>query len=127
MQRRNLNATDAVPPAGAYTQAVEIAGEERTLYISGQIGAARDGGIPSDFESQARLVWQNIIAQLGAAGMTLDHLVKVTTIVPDPIDVPASRAIRGEILGTRRPASTLMIAGLANPEWKIEIEGIAVA
>lgn len=127
MQRRNLNAADALQPAGAYTQAVEIAGEERTLYISGQIGVGPDGGTPKDFESQARLVWQNIIAQLAAAGMTLDHLVKVTTIISDPTDVPATRTIRAEFLGTRRPASTLLVAGLANPEWKIEIEGIAVA
>jgi enamine deaminase RidA (YjgF/YER057c/UK114 family) len=31
------------------------------------------------------------------------------------------------MLGTHRPASTLIIGGLANPAWKVEVEGIAVA
>jgi 2-iminobutanoate/2-iminopropanoate deaminase len=31
------------------------------------------------------------------------------------------------VLGNRKPASTLIVGGLANPAWKIEIEGIAVA
>ena len=29
--------------------------------------------------------------------------------------------------GDRKPASTLIVGGLANPAWKIEVEGIAVA
>jgi 2-iminobutanoate/2-iminopropanoate deaminase len=31
------------------------------------------------------------------------------------------------VLGDRKPASTLIVADLANPAWKIEIEGVAVA
>ena len=38
MQRRDLNANDAPPPAAAYTQAIEVTGATRTLYISGQVG-----------------------------------------------------------------------------------------
>ena len=38
MQRRNLNAPDAYLPVAAYTQAIEVSGASRTLYISGQIG-----------------------------------------------------------------------------------------
>jgi enamine deaminase RidA (YjgF/YER057c/UK114 family) len=30
-------------------------------------------------------------------------------------------------VGDHRPASTVIVAGLANPAWKIEIEGIACA
>jgi 2-iminobutanoate/2-iminopropanoate deaminase len=39
--------------------------------------------------------------------------------------LPARRACKA--LGYRKPASTLIVGGLANPAWKIEIEGIAVA
>ena len=38
MQRRDLNAHDAPPPVAAYTQAIEVSGAHRTLYISGQVG-----------------------------------------------------------------------------------------
>jgi enamine deaminase RidA (YjgF/YER057c/UK114 family) len=91
------------------------------------VGSEPDGRTPEHFDSQARLVWRNLEAQLRAAGMSLDNLVKVTTILLDAADIPASRVARVAALGDRRPASTLIIGGLANPAWKIEIEGIAVA
>jgi enamine deaminase RidA (YjgF/YER057c/UK114 family) len=56
-----------------------------------------------------------------------DNLVKVTMIIPDAAEIPASRPARAEALGDRGPASTLIVAGLANPAWKIEIEAIACA
>jgi 2-iminobutanoate/2-iminopropanoate deaminase len=70
---------------------------------------------------------KNLEAQLKAAGMTLDNLVKITVILPNPGDVAAAREARSKALGYRKPASTLIVGGLANPAWKIEIEGIDVA
>ena len=127
MQRRDLNAPDAPHPVAAYTQAIEVSGASRTLYISGQIGQRIDGTIPDDIVEQSRLAWQNLAAQIKAAGMTLDNLVKVTTILPNQQDVATAREARMKVLGDRKPASTLIVADLANPAWKIEIEGVAVA
>jgi 2-iminobutanoate/2-iminopropanoate deaminase len=127
MQRRDVNAPDAPLPASAYTQAIEVSGATRTLYISGQVGERVDGTIPDDIAEQSRLAWQNLEAQLKAAGMTLDNLVKITTILPNRDHLPAAREGRGKVLGDRKPASTLIVGGLANPAWKIEVEGIAVA
>jgi enamine deaminase RidA (YjgF/YER057c/UK114 family) len=59
--------------------------------------------------------------------MTLDNLVKITTILPNFDDLAAAREGRSKVLGDRKPASTLIVGGLANPAWKIEIEGIAAA
>ncbi len=127
MQRRDINAPDAPAPAGAYTQAVEVSGATRTLYLSGQVGSDVSGVVPDDITEQTKLLWGNIVAQLRAAGMTLDNLVKMVTIIPNHADLPAHRAARTEILGERKPASTLIVAGLANPAWKVEVEAIAVA
>ena len=41
--------------------------------------------------------------------------------------VAAAREMRSKVLGDRKPTSTLIVGGLSNPAWKIEIEGIAVA
>lgn len=68
-----------------------------------------------------------MIAQLEAADMAVDNIVKLVTIVPDPSDIPATRAARSDVLGDRKPASTLIVAGLANPAWKVEIKAVAVA
>jgi 2-iminobutanoate/2-iminopropanoate deaminase len=54
MQRRDLNSPDAPPPIAAYTQAVEVTGATRTLYISGQIGQRMDGTISADIGEQGR-------------------------------------------------------------------------
>lgn len=127
MQRRNINAENAVQPAGPYVQAVEVVGGSRMLFLSGQVGSEKDGTTPTDVTEQARLVWRNIHAQLEAAGMDWDNLVKVTTILPDVKNLAASRTARQEALGDRRTASTLIVGGLANPAWHIEIEAVAVA
>ncbi len=96
MQRRDLNAPDTHPPVAAYAHAIEVSGAARTLYISGQVGPRMDGTIPDDIVEQSRLAWQNLEAQLKAAGMTLDNLVKITTILPNRVisPLPARGAAR---------------------------------
>ena len=127
MQRRDLNAPDAPAPAGAYTHVVEVSGVARTVYISGQVGMGADGKVPEDFATQCKNVMSNLQAQLRAAGMTFDNVVKMTTILPDLANIGDLRRIRSEAMGDRKPASTLIVAGLASPQWKVEIEVIACA
>ncbi len=127
MQRRDINAPDAPIPAAPYTQAVEITGATRTLYVSGQVPSDIKGNIPDDLPTQCRLAWSNVAAQIRAAGMELENIVKITTILPDHASLPESRAARQAIMGDLKPASTLIIGGLADPAWKIEVEVIAVA
>ena len=127
MQIRRINSEAALAPTTGYSQALEVTGHTRMLFVSGQIPAAADGTVPEGFEAQCRLAWSNVEAQLKAAGMTLDNLVKITTILPDQGDIVAAREGRGSVLGDRRPASTLIVGGLANPAWKIEVEAVAVA
>ena len=127
MQRRDISATNTPAPACQYTQAIEATEASRTLSISWQIGIAADGSVPEDAEVQCALAWRNLQAQLRAAGMEIENLVKITTIVRDPADVTKVRAGRAAVLGTHRAAGTLIIGGLSNPAWKIEVEGIAVA
>ena len=115
MQRRDLNAPDAPLPVAAYTQAIDVSGATRTLYISGQVGQRVDGTIPDDIVEQSRLAWQNLEAQLKAAGMTLDNLVKITTILPNRGDLVAAREVRSKVLGARKPASTLIVGGARQP------------
>src|SRR5476649_1482079 len=62
-----------------------------------------DGAIPDDIVAQSRLAWQNLEAQLKAAGMTLDNLVKITTILPNHGDLAPAREARSAVLGDRRP------------------------
>lgn len=126
--RRLINAPDAPQTLHRrYTNALELSGQGRTLYISGQIPTDADGIVPDDFEAQARLAWENVERQLRAADMTLDDLVKVTVFLAsyDLRDVNAK--VRWEVMGDRMVALSTVIAGPYDPAWKIEIEAIAVA
>jgi 2-iminobutanoate/2-iminopropanoate deaminase len=127
MEKRAINAPDAPQPVGSYAQAVEIGGGRRTLYISGQIPQTADGKVPEGFPDQCRLAWANLAAQLRAADMSLDNLVKVTTFLADRRFGLENRAIRQEVLGDRRPALTAVITGIFDVAWLVEIEAVAVA
>jgi 2-iminobutanoate/2-iminopropanoate deaminase len=74
----------------------------------------------------AHLAWQNLQAQLRAADMGIENLVKITTIVRNSADIPAvRRRPRG---GTgRASACKWIVGGLSKPAWKVEVDGIATA
>lgn len=127
MQRRALSASDAPAAVGGYAQAVEVTGAERLLFVSGQIPVGLDGSVPTDFSAQARLVWGNLEAQLRAAGMGLDNLVKVTIFLSDRRFAAENRAVRREVLGERTPALTVIITGIFDEDWFLEIEAVAAA
>jgi enamine deaminase RidA (YjgF/YER057c/UK114 family) len=127
MTLRPINAPDAPQPLGGYVQAMEVTGATRTLYVSGQIPTEVDGSVPEDFETQARLAWRNVIAQLNAAGMTLDNLVKVTIFLSDRKYIADYRKVRNEVLQGRQIGLTTIITGIFDEKWLLEIEAIAAA
>ena len=111
-----------------YSQGMIARGETRTLYIAGQIGADAAGTVAKDFETQARQAWINLIGVLTAADMKLSDLIKITAFLTDPADYSTFGTLRTELLAGNKPTSTLLIvSALARPEWKFEIEGVAIA
>jgi enamine deaminase RidA (YjgF/YER057c/UK114 family) len=120
-----VNAPDAPSPAGDYAQAVRLKDFEELLFVSGQIPVAADGAVPGAFAGQCRLVWRNVEAQLRAAGMGLADIVKVTTFLSDRAYAAENSAIRREVLADLTPALTVLIAGIYDPAWLLEIEVIA--
>ena len=82
--------------------------------------------MPEDFETQTENIYRNIEAILKHAGMGFENIVKLTTFIIDPDDLPKMREIRKIFLGDHRPAHTLLcVSRLADPEFLIEVEGVA--
>ena len=104
---------------------MEIEGARRLMFVSGQIPVDAQGRTPKDFASQARLAWGNLRAQLEAGGMGFDDLVKVTVFLSDRRFAEDNRTARAEALGDRRVALTVIIAGVFDPGWLLEIEAVA--
>lgn len=127
MKLTPINAPDAPQPAGGYVQAMEVANASRLLFISGQVPDTVDGTTPAEFEAQARLIWQNLVAQLHAAGMTLDNLVQVRIFLSDRKYTDAYRTVRNDVLAGRKVGLTTIITGIFDEKWLMEIEAIAAA
>ncbi len=109
-----------------YSQGVAVPTPVRWLHVSGQVGIPLGGVLPDTFEEQARNAWRNVLGVLEAGGMGPSDLVKVTAYITRPSDVGQYRAVRDGMLGGVKTASTLVVvAGLADPRWLIEIEAIA--
>lgn len=125
MKRDNINALSAPQPRGGYSQAVSIESFRRLLFISGQVPMNSDDVVPEGFEAQARQVWLNVDAQLKAAGMSKTDIVKVTTYLADRQYVIENREIRNEYLGALAPAMTVVVTGIFDTAWLLEVEVMA--
>ena len=115
------------PPA--YAQAVKVEGGRTMLFIAGQVAYDAKGGAAhaGDFRAQARACLQALRAQIEAGGGTIRDIVKVNTYLTDIRHRAEYGSIREEFFGKKLPASTLVaVAALAQPEFLIEIEAVAV-
>ncbi|WP_372706439.1 RidA family protein [Brevundimonas sp.] len=127
LKLRPLTGDGSPPVQGSYPQAVEVTGAIRWLYLSGQIPVGPDGALAADFRSQCEQVWTNLETQLTAAGMTLDNLVKVTTFLSDRQHALENREVRVARLAGRQPALTVIVTGIFDAAWLVEIEAVAAA
>jgi enamine deaminase RidA (YjgF/YER057c/UK114 family) len=114
-------------PVSSYAQAVEAPAGGRWLYISGQVGLRPDGTTVKGAAAQADQAWANVRALLSAADMGVENLVHVNTYLVNAADIAAVRQARDKVLKGHTTASTMVVvAALANPEWMIEIEAVAM-
>ena len=128
--RRYINPESIVAPPGNFSWVVQ---SENTLYLAGQVGIDKDGKTvdPKDAGAQVKQALYNIDATLRELGGTLDNIVRTTTFVVGKENLDSARAgrkaIMDEGLMTKKPANTLVVvAGLADDDWLIEIETTAV-
>jgi len=120
------NPAEIAPPIGAYSHGIEVPAGARTLHISGQVGITPEGKVAAGIEAQTEAALNNILGILKVAGMGVEDLVKMTTFLIDANDIAKVRTARMRVLGSHRPASTLLvISRLAAPEYLIEIEATA--
>jgi enamine deaminase RidA (YjgF/YER057c/UK114 family) len=59
--------------------------------------------------------------------MSVSNLVKVTVFLSSRDYALSNREIRQEVLGSHAPALTVVIAGIFDEKWLLEIEATAAA
>lgn len=100
------------------------------IFVSGQAGFTEDGRtVPGGFLAQGRQAFRNVERVLAQAGADFGDVVKVGIFVRDmAANLEHVITLRGEFLREPYPADTLLeIAALAQPDWQIEVEVIAMA
>lgn len=124
---RFFNPKTTARPSSKFSHGVVHSARARRLVISGQVGVLADGTILPDLEGQMQAAWDNLIATLEEAGMSVTDLIKITAFVTVKGSVNTFRKVRDQRLMGHCPASTyLEVIGLARPDFMFEIEGEAV-
>ncbi len=124
---QRINPPGLSTPTG-YAHVVSARGG-RTIYISGQVAFDASGQLVGrgDVRAQTRQVFANLDVALKAAGATFNDVVKTNYYMLDAGQVQVVRDVRAQYFTSELPASTLVqVPRLANPDFLIEIEVIAV-
>jgi 2-iminobutanoate/2-iminopropanoate deaminase len=100
----------------------------KLLHISGQVSQGSDGRTisPGDIAGQAEAVIANIETLVTEKGGSLADICKITIFLTSRDHLPQVMEVRRRKFKAPYPAtSAVIVAGLANAEWMIEIEAIA--
>lgn len=121
----NYIQTPFAPEAiGPYSQAV-LAGD--TLYISGQIPFNPETMllVSDDIQEQTQRCLENLKAIVEAAGLTMNHVVKVGIFITNMDDFPLINEVYGSYFSEHQPARSTVEVSRLPRDVKIEIEAIA--
>lgn len=119
--RQNIPGTSPYEPVIGFSRAVR-AGE--TVYVSGTGPVGADLADPT---TQTRHVLEIIRGSLEKAGARMEDVVRTRIYITQVEDWEAIGKAHGEFFGTIRPAATMVVvAGLLQPTWRVEIEAEAV-
>jgi enamine deaminase RidA (YjgF/YER057c/UK114 family) len=123
-ERQRIASGSPFEPTIGFSRALRVG--DRVL-VSGTGPVVPDGRCPDDAGAQARRCFEIIAAALDEAGASLDDIVRTRMYITTPEVAGAVGAVHGELLGNVRPAATMVVvAGLLDPAWKVEIEAEAV-
>jgi len=124
MERRNIAGHSPMEPVVGYSRAVVAGG---TVHVSGTAPIPRDGEPPEGAYEQARLCLEIIGGVLAEAGASFGDVVRTRVYLTDADDWRDVGRAHGEVFSEIRPASAmLVISGLLDPRWRVEIEAEAV-
>jgi enamine deaminase RidA (YjgF/YER057c/UK114 family) len=118
--RTNIPGTSPYEPIIGFSRAVHIG---NVVHVSGTGPVGAEDLSPAE---QTRTVLSLIEKALHQAGATFEHVVRTRMFLARGEDWEEVGRAHGEVFGNVRPASTMVVAALLNPKWRVEIEAEAV-
>jgi enamine deaminase RidA (YjgF/YER057c/UK114 family) len=120
MTRRLISTGSPFEKAGGYSRAV-VDGD--WCFVSGTTGYDyATMTMPESGEAQTRNCLTTIATALDQAGFAMADVVRARYHVTDRAHVAAVFAVLGEVFGEIRPAATMVVCDLIEPEMKVEID-----
>lgn len=124
MDRTLISSGSPFEPIVGYSRGVRVGDR---VCLAGTAPQWPDGVVDPDPAAQARRCFTIIGEALEAAGAGFGDVVRTRVYLVDAGDFDAIGAVHGEVFGDIRPANTtVVVAALLNPAWKVEIEVEAV-
>jgi enamine deaminase RidA (YjgF/YER057c/UK114 family) len=122
-ERRLVSSGSRFEPRIGFSRAVRVGSR---VLVAGTAPVWPDGSCDPDPGAQAARCLEIILDALGEAGAGPEHVVRTRTYLTSAADWEAVGAEHGRVFGAVRPASTMVVvAGLLDPRWRVEIEAEA--
>ena len=115
----------------AFTNVVVVEGPVRTVYVGGQNAVDASGNIvgKGDIAAQTEQVLANLQAALAAGGARPEHVIKWNLLLVEGVSLQEGySAFQRAWPDTPNPPTitAAFVAGLANPDFLVEIDAVAV-
>ena len=115
----------------AFSNVAVVSGSVRTIYVGGQDSIDAEGNIVGvgDIAAQTEQALRNVRTALTAAGAGPEHVIKWTVFIVDGQDFRSGYAAFQRVWGDRPDPPVItaaVVAGLAHPDFLVEIDAIAV-
>jgi enamine deaminase RidA (YjgF/YER057c/UK114 family) len=125
VQHQRISGHSPYEPVFGFSRAVVVGGR---VLVAGTAPVPRGAGPPPPgAHDQARLCLELIGEALDLAGTGLDQVVRTRMYLTDAADWREVARAHGEVFADIRPAATaVIVAGLLDPSWRVEIEAEAV-
>jgi len=124
MERRNISSGSPYEVTVGFSRAVRIG--DRVL-VAGTAPIWPDGSVDPDPGAQTRRCLEIMLAALAEAGGQPEDVVRTRMFITNPDDAGPIGEAHGEVFSGIRPVSTMVVVGgLLDARWKVEMEMEAV-
>ena len=121
MERKLVPAESPFAATVGYSRAVRVGPH---VYVAGTAPIMPgDAAPPADAYGQAKRCLEIIVAALAEVGAKPEHVVRTRAYLTAADDWQEVGRAHGEIFASVKPASAMIVvAGLLDPRWRVEIE-----
>ena len=125
MERRLVSSGSPYEPVMGFSRAVRVGDH---VHVAGTAPIMPEGeALPPDAYGQTRRCLEIILAALAEAGARPEHVVRTRVYATSADFFEEVARAHGEVFAEIRPANAyIVVAGLVDPRWLVELEADAI-